>query len=99
MKFVQELKKVFDEAERETIDQISEISLAFKEQGLKDYIDNEMDFYLGAVIATVFEKYQYKAERKGFTQQQILSTSPLVVISIFYNISEFKKEIKSKIGL
>ena len=71
-----ELKKIFDKAIEDSIEQIPVISLAFKEGelNLKPHIDNEMDFYLGVVIATIFEKYTIYAVMTNFTQQQILST-------------------------
>ena len=42
------LKKVFDEAVKDSIEQIPVTSLAFKEKelGLKAHIDNEMTFIL-----------------------------------------------------
>ena len=50
--YPEELKKVFDTAVKDSIEQIPVISLAFKggELDLKSHIDNEMDFYLGVVI-------------------------------------------------
>ena len=57
--FPVKLKNVFDKAVKDSIEQIPATSLAFKEKelDLKAHIDNEMDFYLGVVIATIFEKY------------------------------------------
>jgi hypothetical protein len=51
--FSAKLKKVFDRAVKVSIEQIPATSLAFKEGGLdlKLHIYNEMDFYLGVVIA------------------------------------------------
>jgi hypothetical protein len=60
---------------------------------------DEMDFYLGVVIATILERYMVYTQNKGFTKQQIISTSPFAVISIFNMIPTLKEEIKSKIGL
>lgn len=99
--FTLELKKVFEEAVTDAIEGIPVVSIGLTEQGLdlKDYIDNEMDFYLGVVIATILERYMVYAQNKGFTKQQIISTNPFAAISIFNMIPTLKEEIKSKFGL
>jgi hypothetical protein len=101
MKFQPELKKVFDESVREVIEEIPAFSIPFKRQGLdlKDCVDNEMDFYLGALIATILERYMLNASIKGFTKQQIYATSPLAALNIFNMIPTLKEEIKLNIGL
>jgi hypothetical protein len=56
---------------------------------VKAHIDNEMDFYLGAVMATILEKYTvYAVMEGGFTKEQIISSSPHAAkyISIDTNI-------------
>ncbi len=55
--FPEKLKKVFDKAVKDSIEQIPATSLAFKEGELdvKVYVDNEMDFYLGVVMATILK--------------------------------------------
>ena len=87
--FTQELKKIFDEAVTYAIEGMSAVSIWLTEQGLylKDHIDHEMDFYLGVVIATILERYMVYAQNKGFTKQQIISTSPFAAISIFNMIT------------
>lgn len=99
--FTEKLKKVFDKAVKESIEQIPVTSLAFKgELDLKEHIDNEMDFYLGIVIATIFEKYTVYAAMAGeFTKQEISSTGPLVAYSIFNMIPTLKEKIKEQVGL
>jgi hypothetical protein len=62
---------------------------------LKKHIENEMDFYLGVIIANIHERYTYYALSQNiFTSQQISSTAPLVAISIFIMIPILKEEIK-----
>ena len=99
--FPVKLKKVFDRAVKDSIEQIPATSLAFKEGELdvKEYVDNEMDFYLGVVMATIFEKYGFYAVMEGFTEQQIRSTSYLVAFSIFQLIPRLKENIKEQVGL
>ena len=77
---------------------MSAVSIGLTEQGLnlKNHIENEMDFYLGVVIATILERYMVYAQNKGFTKEQIISTSPFVAINIFNMIPTLKEEIKSK---
>ena len=71
------------------------------EQGLclKDHTYYEMDFYLGVVIVTILERCMVYGQNKGFTKQQIISTSPFAAISIFNMIPTIGEEIKSKLGL
>ena len=45
-----------------------------------------MDFYLGVVIATIFEKYAFYVAMEGKSKQQISRTSPLAAYSIFHMI-------------
>jgi len=99
--FSAKLKKVFDKAVKDTIEQIPATSLAFKEGELdvKVYVDNELDFYLGVVMATVFEKYGFYAIMEGFTKEQIISTSPLAANSIFQMVPILKENIKEQVGL
>ena len=60
--YPKELKIVFDKAVKDSIEQIPVISLAFKgELDLKSPLDNERDFYLGVVIATIFEIMRFMA--------------------------------------
>ena len=95
------LKKVFDKAVKDSIEQIPVTSLAFKEGklDLKLYVDNEMDFYLGVVMATIFEKYTVYAVMEGFTKEQILSVSHLRVNYIFQITPTLKEKIKEQVGL
>jgi hypothetical protein len=58
-----------------------------------------MDFYLGVVMAIIFEKYGIYAVMEGFTKEQILSTNPLAANSIFQLISRLKEKFKEQIGL
>ena len=64
-----------------------------------------MDFYLGVVMATIFEKYGFYAIMEGFTKEQINSTSPLAANSpltansIFQMIPTLKEKIKNMLGL
>ncbi|MGI0050754.1 MAG: hypothetical protein ACRD8K_03360 [Nitrososphaeraceae archaeon] len=58
-----------------------------------------MDFYLGVVMATIFEKYGFYAIMEGFTKEQINSTSPLAANSIFQMIPALKEKIKEHVGL
>jgi hypothetical protein len=84
--FPVKLKQVFDKAIKDSIEQIPATTLAFKEKelDLKVHIDNEMDFYLGVVMATIFEKYMvYAVMEGGFTKGLIISTSPDAANSIF----------------
>ena len=83
--FPVELKKVFDTAVKHSIEQIPALTSAFKEGefDLKSQIDNEMDFYLGCVIANIFERYMVYARDAGFTEQQILSPTPFIIYNIF----------------
>ena len=99
--FPVKLKKVFDKAVNDSIEQIPATSLAFqeKELDLKAHIDNEMDFYLGVVIATIFEKYGVYALMEGFTKQQIMSSSPLAANSIFQMVPTLNESIKEQVGL
>ena len=99
--FPVKLKKVFDKAVKDSIEQIPAISLAFKEKelDLKAHIDNEIDFYLGVVMATIFEKYTVYAVMDGFTQEQIMSASPKTANSIFQMIPTLKENIKEQVGL
>ena len=99
--FPEKLKKVFDRAIKDSIEQVPATTLAFKEGGLdlKSHIDNEMDFYLGVVMATIFEKYMVYAVMEGFTKELIISTSPLAANSIFLMIPILKENIKEQIGL
>ena len=55
--FPEKLKEVFDKAVKDSIEQIPATSLAFKEGELdvKVYVDNEVDFYLGVVMATILK--------------------------------------------
>ena len=84
--FPAKLKKVFDKAVKDSIEQIPITSPAFKEKesDLKAHIDNEMDFYLGVVMATIFEKYGVYALMEGFTKEQIISSSPHTA-NIYFN--------------
>ena len=99
--FPVKLKKVFDKAVKDSIEQIPATSLAFKEKelDLKAHIDNEMDFYLGFVMATIFEKYTVYAVMEGFTKEQIISTSPHAAKYIFQPIPTLKENIKEQVGL
>ena len=99
--FPYKLKRVFDKAVKDSIEQIPATSSAFKEGklNLKVYVDNEMDFYLGVVMATIFEKYMVYAVMEGFTKEQILSVSHLRVNDIFQMIPTLKEKIKEQIGL
>jgi hypothetical protein len=99
--YPEDLKKVFDKAVNDSIVQIPAISSAFQvgELDLKAHIDNEMDFYLGCVIATIFEKYMVYATNAGFPQEQIISTSLLAANNIFQMIPMLKEKIKNQIGL
>ena len=94
--FPEKLKKVFDKAVKDSIEQIPATSLAFKEGELdvKVYVDNEMDFYLGVVMVTIFEKYGVYAIMDGFRKQQIISSSPYVANHIFQLIPTLKDQIK-----
>ena len=58
-----------------------------------------MDFYLGCVIATIFERYMVYARDAGFTEQQILSPTPLIIYNIFQMIPTLKEQIKEQVGL
>ena len=62
--FPVELKKVFDTAVKHSIEQIPALTSAFKEGefDLKSQIDNEMDFYLGCVIATILKDIWFMQE-------------------------------------
>jgi hypothetical protein len=100
--FPVELKKVFDRAVKDSIEQIQVIFLAFKEGelDLKSHIDNKIDFYIGIVIATIFEKYAVYAAMTGkFTKQQIMSPNPLIAYNIFQMIPTLKEKIKEQVGL
>jgi hypothetical protein len=99
--FPYKLKKVFDKAVKDSIEQIPATSSAFKEGelDLKVYVDNEMDFYLGVVMATIFEKYTVYAVMEGFTKEQIMSVSHLRIKNIFQMIPTLKEKIKAQVGL
>ena len=100
--FPVKLKKIFDKAVLDSIEQIPALSSAFKggELDLKSQIDNEMDFYLGCVITSIFEKYMAYAAMTGeFTKEQILSPTPLAVYNIFKMIPMLKEKIKDQVGL
>ncbi len=99
--FSAKLKKVFDRAVKDSIEQIPATSLAFKEKelDLKAHMNNEMDFYLGVVMATILEKYTVYAVMEGNTEQHIRSTSSLVAFNIFQLIPRLKENIKDQIGL
>ena len=59
-----------------------------------------MDFYLGCVIAILFEKYAIYATMEGvFTKEQILSPTPLAVYNIFQMLPTLKEKIKDQVGL
>lgn len=45
------------------------------------------------------ERYIVYAQNKGFTKQQIISTSTFAAISIFNMIPTLKEEIKSQLRL
>ena len=98
-----ELKKIFDQAVKEAIDQIPVVSIGFKGSGLdlKKYVDNEIDFYLGITMATIIERYDYKVIRKNnkFTLQEATFARPDMITSVYDKIPILKEEIKSKIGL
>lgn len=99
--FPYKLKKVFDKAVKDSIEQIPATSSAFKEGklNLKVYVDNEMNFYYGVVMATIFEKYTVYVVMEGFTKEQIMSVSHLRVNDIFQKIPTLKEKIKEQIGL
>ena len=99
--FPEKLRKVFDKAVIDSIEQIPATSQAFKgELDLKQHIHNEMDFYLGVLIATIFEKYTVYAAMTGeFTKQEIMSTSPHTANKIFQLIPTLKEKIKDQVGL
>ena len=98
--FTAKLKKAFDEAVKDSIEQIPATSLAFKgELDLKEHIDNEMDFYLGVVMATIFEKYAIYATMVGVTKEQIISSSPHAANHMFQLIPTLKENIKEQVGL
>ena len=55
-----------------------------------------MDFYLGIVMATIFEKYPvYVVMEGGFTKEQIIS--PHAVKYIFQLIPTLKDKLKIKL--
>jgi len=99
--FPEKLKRVFDKAVIDSIEQIPVTSLAFKgELDLKEHIHNEMDFYLGILIATIFEKYTVYAAMTGeFSKQEIMNTSPHVANHIFQLIPMLKDKIKDHVEL
>jgi hypothetical protein len=99
--FAGKLKKVFDRAVEDSIEQIPATTIAFKEGelDLKSHIDNEMDFYLGFVMATIFEKYTVYAVMEGFTKELIISSSPHTAKYIFQLIPTLKDKIKEQVGL
>ena len=86
---------------QDSIEQIPATSLAFKEGELdvKVYVDNEMDFYLGVVIATIFEKYMVYATMAGFTKERIMSVSHITAYDLFQMIPTLKEKIKDQVGL
>lgn len=96
--FSPELQKIFDETVRKVLDQFPTVITRFKAQkiNIKDHIDNEMDFYLGVVITTIFVRYMYKVLKYRFTEEQIKSVSKSAVAIIFDMIPKLKKEIKSR---
>jgi hypothetical protein len=97
----EKLKKVYDKAVNDSIEQIPTTSFALKEGELdvKVHVDNEMDFYLGAVMATIFEKFECYAKMEGFTKQQIDNVSVLTANDIFQMIPTLKEKIKEQVGL
>jgi len=97
-----ELQEIFDKTVIETIDQIPPISIGFKGPGLdlKKYVDNEMDFYLGVVMATIQERYMCKVlNEKKFTVQDVYSTMPYTIITTYSMIPKLKEEIKKQLRL
>ena len=95
------VRGILDESINESIDQISAVSQGLTGHGLdlKKHIENEMDFYLGVVMAVAQERWVYKAAKKGLSQQQIISVIPFVVVSLYTKIPKFKTEINRRLGV
>ena len=56
-----------------------------------------MDFYLGVVIATIFEKYMIYATMAGFTRERIMSVSHITAYDLFQMIPRLKEQIKDQV--
>ncbi|HET7641869.1 MAG TPA: hypothetical protein VFK40_00045 [Nitrososphaeraceae archaeon] len=91
-----ELEEIFGEAVNEAIQGIPAVCSGL--EGLKDYVNNEMDFCLGVLMATIQERYMCKLlDKRKFTKEEVLSTIPYITASIYEKIPKLKEEIKLKL--
>ena len=94
-----DLKKIYDRAYNDALNSIPVMSNIFNVDRIRDNIENEKDFYLGAVITTIHFLYSTYATSEKFTREQIESTSPLMARDIIEHIPDIKKNIESNIGI
>ena len=91
-----ELEEIFNEAVNEAIQGIPAVCSGL--EGLKDYVNNNMDFCLGVVMTTIQERYMCKVlDRRKFTKEEVLSTVAYTTACIYEMIPKLKEEIKSKL--
>lgn len=91
-----ELEEIFGEAVNEAINGIPAVCIGL--EGLRDYINNEMDFCLGVIMTTIQERYTCKVlDKRKFTKEEVFSTAPYITASIYEKIPKLKEEIKSKL--